>query len=229
MARDHTRATVQRVLLRPSDHSIASACAAFASALHRPGGPSARSDAPRKARAASRRSKRHMLGTKSRAFAPLVNVSLDDLVPADQFYRHVERTLNLTFVRELVHPCYAAGGRPSIDPVVFFKLQLIMFFEGIRSERQLMEVAADRLSLRWFLGYDLHEKLPDHSSLTRIRDRYGVGIFRRFFDRIVEQCHQEGLVWGKELYLDSTQVEANADKDAMRPRFYLNAMNEHLA
>src|SRR3954453_15305222 len=104
-----------------------------------------------------------------------------------------------------------------------------MFFEGIRSERQLMEVAADRLSLRWFLGYDLHEKLPDHSSLTRIRDRYGVGIFRRFFDRIVEQCHQEDLVWGKELYLDSTQVEANADKDAMRPRFYLNAMNEHLA
>ena len=123
-----------------------------------------------------------MLGTKARIFAPIANVTLDDLVPQDHFYRHLERTLDLAFVRDLVLPFYAAGGRPSIDPVVFFKLQLIMFFEGLRSERQLMRVAADRLSLRWYLGYDLHEVLPDHSSLTKIRDRYGVTIFRRFFD-----------------------------------------------
>jgi transposase len=170
-----------------------------------------------------------MLGMKAREFAPLVNVSLEDLVPADHFYRHLERSLDLTFVRDLVRDSYAAGGRPSIDPVVFFKLQLIMFFEGIRSERQLLRVAADRLSLRWYLGYDLTEPLPDHSSLTRIRDRYGVTIFRRFFDRIVEQCQQAGLVWGKELYLDSTQVEANADKDKLVPRFYIDAIHEHLA
>ena len=88
---------------------------------------------------------------------------------------------------------------------------------------------ADRLSLRWYLGYDLHEALPDHSSLSKIRDRYGVTIFRRFFDRIVEQCQKEGLIWGKEIYLDSTQVEANADKDKMVARFYVDAMNEHLA
>ncbi len=169
-----------------------------------------------------------MMGRKVRTFSALVNVSLDDLVPQDHFYRHVERTLELSFVRELVQSCYAPIGRPSVDPVVFFKLQLIMFFEGIRSERQLMEVAADRLSLRWFLGYDLHDKLPDHSSLSKIRDRYGVTIFRRFFDRIVEQCQQAGLVWGKELYFDSTQVEANADRDKRLPRFYVEAVNEHL-
>jgi transposase len=170
-----------------------------------------------------------MMGTKVRLFGPLEHISLEDLVPKDHFYRQVERTLDLTFVRELVRSCYAPIGRPSIDPVVFFKLQLAMFFEGIRSERQLMDVAADRLSLRWYLGYDLHEALPDHSSLSKIRDRYGVTIFRRFFDRIVEQCQQAGLVWGKELYLDSTQVEANADKDKLVPRFYIDAMNEHLA
>ena len=169
-----------------------------------------------------------MMGRKVRAFSALVNVSLEDLVPKDHFYRHVERTLDLAFVRELVKDCYAPIGRPSVDPVVFFKLQLAMFFEGLRSERQLMEVAADRLSVRWFLGYDLHEKLPDHSSLTKIRDRYGVTIFRRFFDRVVEECQQAGLVWGKELYFDSTQVEANADRDKMLPRFYVEAMNEHL-
>src|SRR3712207_8856480 len=104
-----------------------------------------------------------MLGTKARLFAPLVNISLEELVPQDHFYRHLERSLDLAFVRDLVQPCYAAGGRPSVDPVVFFRLQLIMFFEGIRSERQLMRVAGDRLSLRSYLGYDLPEALPDHS------------------------------------------------------------------
>jgi IS5 family transposase len=104
-----------------------------------------------------------------------------------------------------------------------------MFFEGLRSERQLLAVAADRLSLRWYLGYDFHEDLPDHSSLTRIRDRYGVTTFRRFFEHIVEQCQQAGLVWGQDLYCDGTQVEANADRDAMRPRFYVEALQAYLA
>jgi transposase len=103
------------------------------------------------------------MGTKERSFSPLPhNVSLEDLVPKDNFYRRLEKTLDLSFVRDLVRPLYARGGRPSVDPVVFFRLQLVMFFEDIRSERQLMEVAADRLSIRWFLGYDLHEPLPDH-------------------------------------------------------------------
>jgi transposase len=93
-----------------------------------------------------------MMGIKERNFRPLPNLSLEELVPQDNFYRRLERMLDLSFVRELVKDCYAAEGRPSIDPVVFFRLQLVMFFEGIRSERQLMEVAADRLSVRWFLG-----------------------------------------------------------------------------
>ena len=167
-----------------------------------------------------------MMGTKERCFAPLVNVSLEELVPQDQFYRHLERTLDLSFVREFVEPTYAGGGRPSIDPVVFFKLQLVMFFEGIRSERLLMRHAADLLSVRWYLGYDLDEPLPDHSSLTRIRTRSGVERFRRFFETIVDQCQQAGLVWGKELYADATKVQANAALSSMKPRF---AVEAHLA
>ncbi len=89
-----------------------------------------------------------MMGRKERSFAPLTNVSLEDLVPADHFYRHLERTLDLSFVREFVHESYAGGGRPSIHPVVFFKLQLVMFFEDIRSERlQLAEKVTFLLSL----------------------------------------------------------------------------------
>src|ERR1700724_1271568 len=164
-----------------------------------------------------------MMGRKERYFAPLIHVSLEALVPTDHFYRHLERTLDLSFVREFVQETYAGGGRPSIDPIVFFKLQLVMFFEGIRSERQLMRHAADRLSVRWYIGYDLDESLPDHSSLTRIRERYGVEVFRRFFDAIVERCQQEKLVWGRELYIDSTQVNANADLDSLTPRFAVEA------
>lgn len=164
-----------------------------------------------------------MMGTKERRFAPLANPSLDDLVPAEHFYRHLERTLDLTFVRDLVRDRYAAGGRPSVDPVVFFKLQLVMFFEGLRSERQLMQVVADRLSLRWYLGYDLGEPLPDHSSLTRVRDRYGLTVFRRFFDEVVAQCQTAGLVWGGELYIDATKVAANASVDSVLPRFAVEA------
>ena len=84
-----------------------------------------------------------MMGMKERVFSPLpYDVSLEDLVPEDNFYRRLEKTIDLSFVRDLVRPLYARGGRPSVDPVVFFRLQLVMFFEDIRSERQLMEVAA---------------------------------------------------------------------------------------
>ena len=161
-----------------------------------------------------------MMGIKEREFRPLPdNLSLEELVPKDNFYRRLEGRIDLSFVRELVVDRYATIGRTSIDPVVFFRLQLVMFLEGIRSERQLMEVAADRLSVRWYLGYDLNEPLPDHSSLTRIRERYGLEIFRGFFEKIVEECFEAGLVWGEELFFDSTKVKADADIDSLASRF----------
>src|SRR5215208_3277879 len=151
-----------------------------------------------------------MMGTKIRSFAPLPrDLSLEDLVPDDHFYRRLEAQLDLSFVRDLVGPLYANGGRPSVDPVVFFKLQLIMFFEDLRSERQLMRTVADRLSVRWYLGYDLQEPLADHSSLTRIRE-----------------CFAAGLVWGEELFFDSTKVEANASLDSAGSRMLLEGRLE---
>jgi transposase len=167
-----------------------------------------------------------MMGTKERNFQPLPkDISLEDLVPEDNFYRRLQQKLDLSFVRELVEDRYAASGRPSVDPEVFFRLQLVMFHEGIRSERELMRIVADRLSLRWFVGYDLREPLPDHSSLTRIRDRFGLSVFREFFERIVQLCVEAGLVWGEELYFDATKVDANASLDSIAPRFYVE---EHL-
>jgi transposase len=112
-----------------------------------------------------------MMGIKERSFTPLENISLQDLLPKDNFYPLLEEKLDLSFVRELLANRYAASsGPPSVDRVVFFKLQLVLFFEDLRSERELMEIASDRLSIRWYLGYYLNEPLPDHSSLTRIRE-----------------------------------------------------------
>src|SRR5215213_6088147 len=165
-----------------------------------------------------------MLGpAKFRRVNDPIAVSLEELVPTDNFYRHLEATLDLGFVRDWTRELYAERGRPSIDPVVFFKLQLVMFFEGLRSERQLIATASLNLAHRWYLGYALDEDLPDHSSLTRIRQRLGIDSFQRFFERIVDLCQAAGLVWGQEFYVDATKVAANADRDSLVPRFYHEA------
>src|SRR5215213_3004562 len=170
-----------------------------------------------------------MLGPpKPRRLDQLIAVSLEDLVPANHFYRHLEAKLDLGFVREWSRNLYADRGRPSIDPVVFFKLQLVMFFEDIRSERQLIETASLNLAHRWYLGYALDEDLPDHSSLTRIRQRLGIDLFQRFFEKIVDLCQEAGLVWGRELYFDATKVEANPGIPSLIPRFYYDA-TRHVA
>jgi transposase len=156
---------------------------------------------------------------------PREDISLEDLVPDDNFYRRLQPKLDLSFVRELVEDRYAASSRPSVDPEAFFRLQLVMFHEGIRSERELMRIVSEGLSVRWYVGYDLHEPLPDHSSLTRIQDRFSLSVFREFFERIVQLCVEAGLVWGEELHFDATKVDASASLDSIAPRFYVE---EHL-
>jgi len=130
-----------------------------------------------------------MLGpAKPRRLDHPIAVSLEDLVPRDHFYRYLEAQLDLSCVRDWTRQRYAERGRPSIDPVIFFKLQLIMFFEGLRSERKLIETASLNLAHRWYLGYALDETLPDHSSLTRIRQRLGINVFQRFFEKVGDLC-----------------------------------------
>jgi transposase len=135
--------------------------------------------------------------------------------------------LDLGFVRELVRDRYAAGGRPGLDPVVCFQLQLILFFEGLRSERKLLETASRHLAHRWYLGYALDEPLPDHSTLSRIRARLGRPVFQRFFEHVVGLCQEAGLVWGRELFFDATKVRANADVDSLVPRLS-RVVGDHL-
>jgi transposase len=168
-----------------------------------------------------------MLGHKIRNFKCHEAVSLTNLVPVDNFYRRVEQCIDLSFVRDLVSDFYSDMRRPSIDPVVFFKLQLIAVFECIRSERQLMEMVNLNLAHRWHIGYDLDEPVPDHSSLSKIRDRFGLVVFQLFFENIVEKCIEAGLVWGEELYFDCTKVQANTSIKSMIDRVEFETQ-EHL-
>jgi hypothetical protein len=124
-----------------------------------------------------------------------------------------------------------AGDHPLIRKF-FLNSSWSCFLKIFASLRLLTRLVADRLSVRWYLGYDLNEPLPDHSSLSRIRTRYGLSVFRRFFDAILEQCPQAKLIWGKELSVDSTKVAANASLDSFPPRFAVEAraaLQKHLA
>lgn len=171
-----------------------------------------------------------MLGpAKCRLVHDPVTVSLDDLAPPNHFYRHLDACLDLSFIRDWAADAYPSIGRPSVDPVVVCKLYLVMVFEGIRSERQLLMLAADRLSVRWYLGYDLDEPLPDAATLTRLRQRLGLPFFRRFFKHVVDLCVDAGLVWGQELIADATRVPADAAMDSLVPRLRLVVHDELVA
>jgi transposase len=170
-----------------------------------------------------------MLGSpKTRDLDRPVLISVESYVPKDHFYRHLHWVLDLSFVRDLVADCYASNGRPCIDPDVFFRLHLIMFFSGIRSERQLLEQVSYNLAMRWYAGYSLDESLPDQSSLSKIRARLGLPVFHRFFEVVTEQCVKAGLVRGDELIFDATKVRANAAMESLIPRLQL-LTEEHLA
>ena len=134
-----------------------------------------------------------------------------------RFYELVERTLReMGFaekVWELCRPAYALeakGGRPGIDPVVYLKMLMVGFFEDLPSERAIASRCADSLSLRGFLGYDLLEATPDHSTLSVIRERLGLEIYQSVFELILEALYAQGLLKGRHLGIDSSVVEANA-------------------
>ncbi|GEM_PF-1467371 len=116
-----------------------------------------------------------MMGSKERHFAPFSNVSLEELVPSDHFYRHLEQSLDLSFVRGFVQQTYAGGGRPSIDPIVFFKLQLVMFFEGIRAEaKDWHGLRRFRLRLLWRVNCEAL-RFATGQNLKRLLKKQGWG------------------------------------------------------
>lgn len=143
--------------------------------------------------------------------------SLDALVPQDDPFRRLDALLDLTWLRHQTRELYSSTGRPSVDPVVIVKLLLIAYLQGIGSERELMRQVQVNLSYRRFLHYRLSESLPDHSALTRSRQRLGEATIRKVFEYALKLCLDAGLVGGELESVDSTFVPANASLASLRP------------
>ena len=144
--------------------------------------------------------------------------SLDSLVPADDPFRRLEALLDLSWLRRETRALYSATGRPSIDPVVIAQLLLVAYLQGITSERELLRQVQVNLSYRRFLHYELSEMLPDHSCLTRSRQRLGEATVRKIFEYVLRLCLDAGLVGAELESVDSTFVQANASLASLRPR-----------
>ncbi len=141
---------------------------------------------------------------------------LRDLVPQDHLLRRVDRVLDLSWLHEAVRECYCQdNGRPSIDPESALRLMLAGFFEGIVHDRKLMRRAQTDLAFRWFAGYRLDEALPDHSSLTRIRQRWGVERFKRIFQKTVQACVDAHLVNGETVHIDASLIRADVSWESL--------------
>jgi len=120
----------------------------------------------------------------------------------------------LSFIHETVRNSYCQiNGRPSIDPDVIIRLFLIQAIDGIVHVRELMRQVQVNLAYRWFIGYGLDEKLPDHSTLSRALDRFGDDIFNELFKRGISQCQSSHLIEGKVLHIDATTIRADIDRN----------------
>ncbi len=153
-----------------------------------------------------------------------IHFSLDAAVPSDHLVRQLAACVDFAFIRPLVRPLYSHTGQPSVDPVVLFKLALLGYLYNIRSERQMCEEAGLNLAWRWFLGYELTERIPDHSVLTKARQRFGPAVYGQFFQRVVGLCRERGLIQGQRLYVDSTLVAANASAKSVQSRRLLRQL-----
>jgi transposase len=142
-------------------------------------------------------------------------VNLEKRVRANHPLRKVKEVIDFGFVREEVAHCYGKKGNESVAPEVILKMMFLLFFDDIKSERELMEVIGERLDYLWFLDYGLDEKIPDHSVLSKARARWGKEVFESLFVRTVAQCVEAGLVDGKKLHVDASLVDADAAKESV--------------
>src|SRR5574344_2263035 len=149
-----------------------------------------------------------MQGKKSFTPQLFVSVNLLDLVPEDNFYRKLLTELDLHFIYKSTQKYYGTEGQESIDPVVFFKILLVGYLNNINSDRALLRYCSDSLSIRLFLGYDLDEELPWHSTISRTRQLYGEEVFLGFFQDILRKCIDKGMVRGKRQCVDSAFIKA---------------------
>ncbi len=159
-----------------------------------------------------------MQGKKNYSEKLFTSFQLSDRVPEDNIYRLLLQELDLRFLYQETAQYYGTEGQLSIDPVVFFKLLLVGYLENINSDRRIIAFTSMRLDVLFFLGYDIDEELPWHSTLSRTRQLYGEEIFAKLFKTVLSLCIKKGMVRGKRQAIDSAFVKANASLDSIQEK-----------
>lgn len=156
-----------------------------------------------------------MQGKKPYQEKLFVKFQLSDHVPEDNFYRKLSELLDLKFLYKSTAQYYGSEGQKSIDPVVFIKLMLVGYFENLNSDRRIITISRLRLDILYFIGYDLDEELPWHSTLSRTRRLYGEQVFTELFRNVLKQCIEKGMISGRRQAVDGFFIKANASLDSL--------------
>jgi len=170
-----------------------------------------------------------MQGKKLFLDKEVVRFRLSERVRPHNLYRRLAELVDWSFLYEETRGLYSHTGQPSLDPVVFFKLVLVGRLENLVSDRRLVEHCALRLDILWFLGYEVDEELPWHSTISRTRQLFPAAVFERLFDHVFAQCVARGLVAGDTQAVDSAPVKANAALEAVREKQPAGPTGPHLS
>ena len=156
-----------------------------------------------------------MQGKKDYSEKLFTSFQLSDRVPEGNFYRRLKETMDFRFMRALTDLFYGDCGQKSIDPEVFMKMMLVGYLENIESDRRLLNHYALRMDILYFLGYDIDEPLPWHSTLSRTRALLPDDVFTEAFERVLGMCVEKGMVGGRKQAVDSAPIKANASMDSL--------------
>ena len=169
-----------------------------------------------------------MQGKKDYQEKLFAHFQLSERVPEHNFYRRLKGVLDLEFLYKLTRPYYGESGQKSIDPIVFFKLCLVGYLENIISDRDLIQHSGMRLDILYFLGYDIDEPLPWHSTISRTRQLYPEGVFEKVFTKVLTMCVDKGMVSGHTQAIDSAPIKANASMDSLELKVPKEDLETHL-
>ena len=179
-----------------------------------------------------------MMGRQSRQMA-MIFVDIESLIPETHLLRKIERMVSFDFIYDLLAPYYPATGRPSVDPVSMFKMLLIGYLYGIKSERRLVEEVQLNIAYRWFCGFELDDTIPNHSTFSKTRTRkwQQSSLFQKAFYEIVKQCIDSGLIDGEAMAADGSYIPANVSRESwinveteveQSMQSYLDSLDEEL-
>ena len=167
-------------------------------------------------------------------------MDMESLIPENHLLRKIDRIISFEFIYDLLAPYYPSIGHPSVDPVCMFKMLLVGYLYGIKSERRLEEEVWFNLAYRWFCGFELDEAIPDHSTFSKTRTRkwQQSDLFQKVFQEIVKRCIASGLIDGKAMAADGSYIPANVSRESwvdveveieQSMQSYLDCLDEELS